>query len=51
MAINYSTGMELVLTGLGSTSTPLKGRIENRIPGYIQLNLGDEKSFISSSYI
>ncbi|MDC3360339.1 LPS assembly protein LptD [Candidatus Thioglobus sp.] len=31
---NYSTGMELVLTGLGSTSTPLKGRIENRIPGY-----------------
>jgi LPS-assembly protein len=30
----YSTGMELVLTGLGSTSTPLKGRIENRIPGY-----------------
>jgi hypothetical protein len=26
--------MELVLTGLGSTSTPLKGRIENRIPGY-----------------
>ncbi|MDC1386590.1 LPS assembly protein LptD [Candidatus Thioglobus sp.] len=32
---NYSTGMELVLTGLGSTSTPLKGRIENRIPGYL----------------
>jgi LPS-assembly protein len=31
---NYSTGMELVLTGLGSTSTPLKGRIENKIPGY-----------------
>ena len=31
---NYSTGMELVLTGLGSTSTPLKGRIENRIRGY-----------------
>ena len=31
---NYSTGMELVLTGLGSTSTPLKDRIENRIPGY-----------------
>ena len=31
---NYSTGAELVLTGLGSTSTPLKGRIENRIPGY-----------------
>ena len=32
---NYSTGMELVLTGLGSTSSPLKGRIENKIPGYI----------------
>ena len=31
---NYSTGMELVLTGLGSSSTPLKNRIENRIPGY-----------------
>ena len=31
---NYSTGMELVLTGLGSTSSPLKGRIENKIPGY-----------------
>jgi len=31
---NYSTGMELVLTGLGSTSTPLKGRIESNIPGY-----------------
>ncbi|MDC1319041.1 LPS assembly protein LptD, partial [Candidatus Thioglobus sp.] len=31
---NYSTGIELVLSGLGSTSTPLKGRIENRIPGY-----------------
>jgi LPS-assembly protein len=31
---NYSTGMELVLTGLGSTSTPLKDRIENRVPGY-----------------
>jgi LPS-assembly protein len=32
---SYSTGMELVLTGLGSTSTPLKGKIENKIPGYI----------------
>jgi len=32
---NYSTGMELVLTGLGSTSTPLKDRIKSRIPGYI----------------
>jgi LPS-assembly protein len=31
---NYSTGMELVLTGLGSTSTPLKDRIEYHIPGY-----------------
>jgi LPS-assembly protein len=31
---NYSTGMELVLTGLGSTSTPLKGKIEGSIPGY-----------------
>ena len=31
---NYSTGMELVLTGLGSTSSPLKGRIQNNIPGY-----------------
>jgi len=36
---NYSTGMELVLTGLGSTSTPLKGRIESNIPGY-KTNLG-----------
>ncbi|MDA8942201.1 LPS-assembly protein LptD, partial [bacterium] len=32
---NYSTGMELVLTGLGSTSSPLKGKIEEKIPGYI----------------
>jgi len=31
---NYSTGMELVLTGLGSTSSPLKGKIEGKIPGY-----------------
>ena len=31
---NYSTGVELVLTGLGSTSSPLNGRIENNIPGY-----------------
>jgi LPS-assembly protein len=31
---NYSTGAELVLTGLGSTSTPLKDKIENKIPGY-----------------
>jgi len=32
---NYSTGMELVLTGLGSTSSPLNGKIEGKIPGYI----------------
>ena len=31
---NYSTGMELVLTGLGSTSSPLKGKIEGKIQGY-----------------
>ncbi len=31
---NYSTGVELVLSGLGSTSTPLKDRIENKIPDY-----------------
>ncbi len=31
---NYSTGMELVLTGLGSTSSPLRGKIEGNIPGY-----------------
>jgi len=31
---SYSTGMELVLTGLGSTSSPLKGKIENNILGY-----------------
>jgi LPS-assembly protein len=31
---NYSTGLELVLTGLGSTSSPLKARIENNILGY-----------------
>ena len=31
---NYSTGLELVLTGLGSTSSPLKKRIESNIPGY-----------------
>ena len=35
---NYSTGFELILKGLGTTSTPLKGRIENTIPGYA-LNL------------
>jgi len=32
---NYSTGMELVLNGLGSTSSPLNGKIEGKIPGYI----------------
>jgi len=31
---NYSTGMELVFTGLGSTSSPLKGKIESNILGY-----------------
>jgi len=31
---DYSTGMELVLTGLGSTSSPLKGKIQGNIPGY-----------------
>jgi len=31
---NYSTGFELVLSGLGSTATPLKQRIEDRIPDY-----------------
>ena len=31
---NYSTGVELILKGLGSTSTPMKGRIENNIEGY-----------------
>jgi len=31
---DYSTGFELVLSGLGSTSTPLKNRIENKIPDY-----------------
>ena len=31
---NFSTGMELVLTGLGSTSSPLKQKIENKVPGY-----------------
>jgi LPS-assembly protein len=31
---NYNTGMELVLTGLGSTASPLKGKIEGNIPGY-----------------
>jgi len=31
---NYSTGMELILTGLGSTASPLKGKIEGHIPGY-----------------
>ena len=31
---NYSTGMEVVLTGLGSTASPLKNKIEKKIPGY-----------------
>ena len=31
---NYSTGFELVLSGLGSTASPLKKKIEENIPGY-----------------
>jgi len=31
---NYSTGVELVLSGLGSTANPLKDRIEDKIPDY-----------------
>lgn len=31
---NYSTGVELVLSGIGSTSSPLKDRIEQKIPNY-----------------
>jgi len=31
---NYSTGLELVLTGLGSSATSLKRKIEGNIPGY-----------------
>ncbi len=31
---NYSTGVELVLMGLGSTSSPLRDRIEEKIPDY-----------------
>jgi len=31
---NYSTGVELVLSGLGSTASPLKNRIETNIPDY-----------------
>jgi LPS-assembly protein len=31
---NYSTGMELILTGLGSTSSPLKKKIEGKVSGY-----------------
>jgi len=34
---DYSTGMELVLTGLGSTSSPLKGKIETNVPGYVAI--------------
>jgi LPS-assembly protein len=32
---NYSTGFELVLKGLGTTDSPLKEKIEGKIPGYI----------------
>jgi LPS-assembly protein len=31
---SYETSAELVLTGLGSTSSPLKNKIQNNIPGY-----------------
>jgi len=31
---DYSTGFELVLTGLGTTASPLKRKIEGNIPGY-----------------
>ena len=31
---DYSTGFELVLTGLGSTASPLKRKIEDNVPGY-----------------
>ena len=31
---NYSTSLELVLTGLGSSATSLKRKIEGNIPGY-----------------
>jgi LPS-assembly protein len=31
---NYSTRMELVFNGLGSTTTSLKNKIEQKIPGY-----------------
>ena len=34
----YNTGLELVFPGLGSTASPLKGRIEGNIP-YYQANL------------
>ena len=47
---NYSTGFELVLTGLGSTASPLKRKIEGNIPGYTA-NLDNEKSSSSSFYI
>ena len=31
---DYSTGLEFIFTGLGSTASPLKGRIEGNIPKY-----------------
>jgi len=31
---NYSTAFELVLTGLGSTASPLKKKIEGKVKGY-----------------
>ena len=35
---SYNTGLEVVFPGLGSTASPLKGRIEGNIP-YYQANL------------
>ena len=31
---NYNTGMELVLNGLGSSTSNLQNKIETKIPGY-----------------
>ncbi len=45
---NYSTGMELVLTGLGSTSSPLEDKIEKKYQDILQ-NLDNEKNFSSYS--
>ncbi|MDC0197836.1 LPS assembly protein LptD [Candidatus Thioglobus sp.] len=32
---NYTTGMELIFSGLGSSDTNLQNKIENKIPGYL----------------